>query len=55
MPQIKRVKSLQGSCLESVALNIDNWYKIHVEILGGRKIDNLGAINGPFESLRKFC
>ena len=54
MPQIKQVKSLQGSCLESVALNIDNWYKIHVENFGGRKVDNLGA-NGPFDSLRKFC
>ena len=54
MPQIKKVNSLKNICLESIASNVDKWYKIHVENFGGRKIDHLGA-NSPFESLRKFC
>ena len=54
MPQIKKVKSLQGFCLENISLNIDMWYKIHVEIFGDRKVDHLDA-KGPFDSLREFC
>ena len=53
MPQIKRVQSLQGTCFESIALNIDKWYKIHVQIFGGRKVDHLDA-KGPFDSLREY-
>ena len=51
---MKMVKSLQESCLESVASNIDKWNKIHVEIFGDRKVDHLD-VKGPFDSLREFC
>ena len=54
MPQIKKVKSLQNFCLESIASNIVEWNKIHVEMFGDRKVALLDA-KGPFDSLRKFC
>ena len=53
MPQINKVNSLQGICLENISLNIDMWYKIHVEIFGDRKVDHLDA-KGPFDSLREY-
>ena len=54
MPQVKKVKTLQNFCLESIASNVDKWNELHVEICGDRKVGLLDA-KGPFDSLREFC
>ena len=53
MPHIKKVKSLQESCLESIAFNIDKWNKSHVQIVGDQKVDHLDA-KGPLDALREY-
>ena len=55
MPRIKKVSYLQNLCLENIALNIEEWYKVHLEISGYRKVNQLIDAKSPFDSLRKFC
>ena len=55
MPHIKKVNSLQESCLKSIAFNIDKWRTFqNVETAGDQKVEHLD-VKGPLDALREYC
>ena len=51
MPHIKKVNSLQESCLKSIAFNIDKWKTFqNVETAGDQKVEHLD-VKGPLDAV----